>query len=167
MSKETLRRRLSMLSKNTVTATLVVAGVLTLPYVVLADPPQANDLGAVFTVVSRGPSSTVEIRLQPKAAFEAVRVEAASGVASITPPCAFAQVEVGGDYVCRVDITPKAGEASLTLNVVGERAAEAGKARVVEVRHFTLGTGQAATAHAASAKPTPGLSMTPAPSSTR
>ena len=156
-----------MRSGASLKATLVAAAVLLLPYPVWADPPQANDLGAVFTVVSSGTTPTVEIRLRPKLAFETVRVEAASGVASIAPPCAFAQVEVGGDYVCRVNVTPKANEASLTLNVVGERAQEAGKARVVEVRHFTLATGQAATAHAASTKPTPGLTLTPGQSSTK
>ena len=157
-----------MFSGNTVKAIrLAMTAVLALPCGVFADPPQANDLGAVFTVVERGAVSTVEVRLKPKMAFEAVRVVAASGVASITPPCAFAQVEVGGDYVCRVSVTPKAGESSLTLNVVGERAAESGKARVVEVRHFTLGTGQAATARPASTKPTPGLSLTPGQSSTK
>jgi hypothetical protein len=151
--------------KIIVKAILAVSALL--PCAVLADPPQANDLGAVFTVVSTGAISTVEIRLKPRMAFAEVRVEAASGVASITPPCAFAQVEPGGDYVCRVNVTPKPGEGSLTVNVVGERAAEAGKAQVVEVRHFTLATGQAATAHAASTKPTPGLSLTPGQNSTK
>ncbi|HEX4387514.1 MAG TPA: hypothetical protein VH109_02700 [Steroidobacteraceae bacterium] len=132
-----------------------------------ASPPQPNELGARFTVLSKGATSTIEIRLSPKAAFESVRVEAASGVGSITPPCAFAQVEAGQSYSCRVDVTPKAGESALTLNVVGEKAAEAGHARVVEVRHFTLATGQAATTHAASTKPVPGLALTPGQSSTK
>jgi hypothetical protein len=145
---------------------LALAAALVLPGLALADPPQANDLGAVFTVISKGATPTVEIRLNPQTAFEAVRVEAASGVQSITPPCAFAQVQVGGSYVCRVDVVPKAGESSLTLNVVGEKG-EPGKAKVVEVRHFTLATGQAATVHGASVKPTPGLSLTPGQSSTR
>jgi hypothetical protein len=167
MSSKVHRRRMSVPFRKLARVSLVAGVVLGLSHSAFADPPQANDLGAVFTVVSKGPTSTVEIRLKPKMAFEAVRVEAASGVASITPPCAFAQVEPGGDYVCRVNVTPKSGEASLTLNVVGERAAETGKARVVEVRHFTLGTGQATTVHTESGKPTPGLTLTPGQSSTR
>ena len=143
---------------KTLSTSLAVAAALVLPGLSLADPPQANDLGALFKVISKAATTTVEIRLKPATAFEAVRVEAASGVASITPPCAFAQVQVGGSYVCQVDVVPKAGEFSLTLNVVGEKG-EPGKAKVVEVRHFTLGTGQATTAHAASA-PTPGLTLT-------
>jgi hypothetical protein len=149
MHRNTLRRHL-----------VAIAAAAVLPGVAPADPPQANDLGAVFRVVSKGTTSTVEIRLTPRTAFEAVRVEAASGVASITPPCAFAQVEAGGSYVCRVDVVPKAGESSLTLNVVGEKG-EAGKARVVEVRHFTLGTGQPGKVNAAAAKPVPGLALIP------
>ena len=139
---------------------LAVAAAVVVPAAALADPPQANDLGVVFKLLSKGATSTVEISLNPRTAFDAVRVEAASGVASITPPCAFAQLEAGGSYVCRVDVVPKAGESSLTLNVVGEKG-ESGRARVVEVRHFTLATGQATTTHAAAKTPTPGLTLTP------
>jgi hypothetical protein len=150
--------------RKTSRTSLALAAALVLPGLALADPPQADDLGAVFKVISKGATPTVEIRLTPKTAFEAVRVEAASGVQSITPPCAFAQVQVGGSYVCRVDVVPKAGESSLTLNVVGEKG-EPGKAKVVEARHFTLGTGRA-TVKAASVTPTPGLSLT-RPNSTK
>ena len=145
---------------------LLAAAALVLPCAVPASPPERNSLGAVFTVISKGATSTIEVRLHPKSAFENVRVEAASGVATVTP-CAFAQVEAGGSYSCRVDVTTKAGDSAFTLNVVGEKPVEAGKARVVEVRHFTLATGKATTVQAASKKPTPGLTLTPGSDSTK
>jgi hypothetical protein len=154
-----------MPARKTLKHLLAVATAL--PIALLASPPQPNELGTAFTVIAKGATSTIEITLNPKAAFESVRVEAASGVGSVTPPCAFAKVEAGGSYSCRVNVTPKTGESALTLNVVGEKPAEAGKARVVEVTHFTLATGNAATAHPASRAPTPGLTLTPGQSSTK
>ena len=71
-------------------------------------------------------------KLKPKLSFDTVRVEAASGVGSMTPPCSFSAIQVGGSYVCRVDVSHKAGEASLTLNVVGERTTDPANPRVVE-----------------------------------
>ncbi|MGH8133919.1 MAG: hypothetical protein ACRETP_11935 [Steroidobacteraceae bacterium] len=93
-----------------------------------------------------------------------VRIEAASGVGSLTPPCSFTAVVIGGSYVCRVNVSPKAGEASLTVNVVGEKTVDPERPRVVEVNHFTLATpGFTAPAVKRSSKPTPGLVLTPPP----
>lgn len=113
-----------------------------------ASPPQQNSLGAHFRIVSQGTSSVVEVRLQPKASFDSVRVEAASGVASLTPPCAFAGVTPGARFSCRVTLSARQGAASMTLNLVGERTVDPDKPRVVEVRHFTLATAGAAPAPA-------------------
>ena len=63
--------------------------------VALASPPMHNSMGARFRVVSRGPTSTIEITLSPRAAFDTVTVEAGSGVASLTP-CAFTAVVPAG-----------------------------------------------------------------------
>ena len=128
----------------------------------MASPPTPNTLRATFRVVSSGPSSTVEIKLNPTEAFDTVRVEAASGVGTLTPPCSFAAVVAGGSYVCRVSVSNKAGEASLTLNVVGLRTVDPAKPRLVEVSHFTLPNAAfVSPAVKKSNKPTPGLMSTP------
>jgi hypothetical protein len=105
---------------------------------VAATPPVRNDLGTTFSVVSRGPTSTIEIRLSPRRSFERVDVEAGSGVASLSPPCSFPNVTGGGSYVCRIDVTAKASDPAMTVNVVGHHAGEAGRPGHFEVRHFTL-----------------------------
>ena len=135
---------------------------LALASVALATPPSHNGLGATFTIVSKGETSIIEIRLKPRSSFDTVRVEPASGVGSLTPPCSFSAVVVGGSYVCRVSVSHKAGEASLTLNVVGEKATDPQKPRVVEISHFTLANGAfTATAVPRSNRPAPGLLLTP------
>ena len=106
----------------------------------VASPPTHNSLGATFKVVSKGAISTIEIRLSPKAAFDSVRVEAASGIGSLSPACAFSDVVAGGAYSCQVNVSAAEGAGSLTLNVVGERTVDPQRPRVVEVGHFTLAT---------------------------
>jgi hypothetical protein len=143
----------------------------------LASPPVQNSMGAKFNVISKGATSTIEIRLQPQAAFDSVRVEAASGVGSLTPSCAFSAVVPGGAYSCQVHVSAAEGAAAVTLNVVGEKTLDPQKPRMVEVRHFTLAVpGSAAPAAAPAAKsasrptseglfvpdkPTPGAILTP------
>lgn len=105
---------------------------------VAATPPARNDLGTSFRIIARGPTSTIEIRLSPRQAFERVDVEAGSGVASLSPPCSFSNVSGGGSYICRVDVTAKASDPAMTVNVVGHRAGETGKPGHFEVRHVTL-----------------------------
>ncbi len=133
--------------------------------VAAATPPTHNAMGATFKVLSVGQTSTIEIRLKPKASFDTVRVEAASGVGSLTPPCSFTAVVVGGSYVCQVSVSHKAGEPSLTLNVVGENTLDKAMPRLVEVSHFTLAnSGYVAPAPAHKTqlnKATPSLTLTP------
>lgn len=114
-----------------------VVVVTTLAGVALASPPMHNSMGARFKIVSKGPTSSIEITLKPLVPFDTVRVEAGSGVASLTP-CSFTAVVPGSSYTCRVDVSQKPDQASLTLNVVGERVTDPAKPRFVEVRHFTL-----------------------------
>ncbi len=65
-------------------------------------------------------------------------------------------------HVCRVSVSHKAGEASLTLNVVGEKTVVPEKPRLVEVSHFTLANaGFVASAVKRLDKPIPGLILTP------
>jgi len=128
----------------------------------LASPPSRNTLGATFRVITSGPSSIVEITLRPSAAWDTVRVEAASGVGALTPPCSFSAVAAGGSYACRVSVSHKAGEASLTLNVVGLRAVDPAKPRLVEISHFTLPNAAfIAPAARKSTRPISGLISTP------
>ena len=130
--------------------------------IALATPPTPNALGVTYKVVSKGQTHLVEIRLKPTTSFDSVRVEAASGAASLTPPCAFSGVVVGGAYVCTVSVGHKAEEASLTLNVVGEKTADPAKPRIVEVSHLTIANAAfVAPAVRRSDKPTPGLILTP------
>jgi hypothetical protein len=119
----------------------------------LASPPMQNSMGAKFKVISKGATSTIEIRLEPQAGFDTVRVEAASGVGSLTPSCAFSAVVPGGSYSCQVHVSAAEGAAALTLNVVAEKTLDPRKPRLVEVRHFTLDVpGAAAPAVSFSAK---------------
>src|SRR2546421_5716232 len=130
--------------------------------VALATPPTHNALGATFKVISRGQTSTIEIRLKPKTSFDTVRVEAASGVGSLTPPCSFTAVVVGGSYACQVSVSHKTGEASLTLNVVVEKTVDPRKPRLLEVSHFTLANAAfVAPAVKPVPQPRPGLLLTP------
>ena len=127
-----------------------------------ATPPTHNAMGATFKVISEGQTSTIEIRLKPRTSFDTVRVEAASGVGSLTPPCSFTTVVVGGSYACQVNVSHKTGEASLTLNVVGEKTVDPERPRLVEVSHFTISNaGFAAPKAKRSSRPTPGLVLSP------
>jgi hypothetical protein len=131
-----------------------------------ATPPTHNAMGATLKVISKGQTSTIEIRLKPRTSFDTVRVEAASGVGSLTPPCSFTAVVVGGSYACQVSVSHKTGEASLTLNVVGEKTVDPERPRLVEVSHFTLanpGFVATTTNHLEKrpSKPAPSLTLTP------
>ena len=103
-----------------------------------ASQPTRNSVGASFSVVSLSSTSTVEIRLRPKAAFDTVTVEAGSGVASLNPPCSFHSVVPDGSYACRVDVTHKASDASLTINVVARVTGDPARPARIEISHFTL-----------------------------
>jgi len=102
--------------------------------------PTSNELGVHFKVVKSGPTTTVEIRMTPRRDFDSVTVEAASGVASLTPPCGFKNVTAAAatPYVCRVDVTGKSMEAAMTLNVVARRAVPGGTVPVMEMHHFSI-----------------------------
>ena len=127
-----------------------------------ASPPTHRQLGASFKILSAGRTVTVEIRLEPRASFDTVHVEAGSGVESLSPPCSFTSVVRGGSYVCRVNVTHVSDQASLTLNVVGERRVDPTKPRVFEVSHFTIPNPEfVAPAQKRSSRPTPGLKLTP------
>ncbi len=121
-----------------------------------ASEPMSNDLGVQFKVLKMGPTASVEIRMTPRRDFDSVTVEAASGVASLSPPCAFTRViaGAGGSYVCRMDVTGKPSEAAMTLNVLARRAVPGGTVPVMEVHHlsvrnsaFTRSQKSAATSH--------------------
>jgi hypothetical protein len=108
--------------------------------VATASQPMSNDLGVRFKVLKSGPTASVEIRIAPKRDFESVTIEAASGVATLSPSCAFANMKVvaGGSYACRVDVTGKASEPAMTLNVVARRAVSGGAVPVTEVHHLSV-----------------------------
>ncbi len=105
-----------------------------------ASVPTSNELGVRFKVLRSGATATIEIRMTPRRDFDAVAVEAASGVASLTPSCAFTNVKVvaGGSYVCKVDITGLPTEAAMTLNVIARRSVPGGTVPVMEVHHLSL-----------------------------
>ena len=150
------------------TLTAVVGAALALAGAASATPPARNELGASFRLVSKGPTNVVEIRLRPKAPFDTVAVEAASGVESLTPPCSFSGVVPGGSYVCRVSVSHKATAASLTVNVVGQRRADPAKPPLVEVRHYTIGNaGYVARAAKRSERPAQNLLLTPPPGASK
>jgi hypothetical protein len=156
-----IKMRAQNLLKAVSSLSLVLVGVS------LATPPTHNEMGATFRVISKGQTNTIEITLKPKTFFDTVRAEAASGAGSLTPPCSFTTVVVGGSYSCEVNVSHKAGEASLTLNVVGEKTLDREKPRLVEISHFTLANAAyvaPAPAHNTHLnKATPSLTLTPAP----
>ena len=121
-----------------------------------ASIPVSNDLGVHFKVLRTGPTASVEIRVRPRRDFDSVSVEAASGVASLTPSCGFTALPVvaGGSYVCRVNVTGKPSESAMTVNVIGRRAVPGGTVPVTEMHHlsvknsaFALSQKRAATSH--------------------
>lgn len=105
-----------------------------------ATVPTSNELGVHFKVLKTGPTTTVEIRMTPRRDFDSVTVEAASGVATLTPPCAFRNVTAAAakHYSCKVDVTGKSTEAAMTLNVIARRSAPGGAAPETEVHHLTI-----------------------------
>jgi hypothetical protein len=104
----------------------------------LASTPTVNDLGFGYKIMSLRPTTTVEIRLKPTRSFDTVTVEAASGVASLTPSCGFSGVVAGGSYVCRVDVAGKPADAAMTLSIVASRAEPGGAVPQTEIHHLTL-----------------------------
>jgi hypothetical protein len=105
-----------------------------------ASVPSSNELGVRFKILRTGATATIEIRMTPRRDFDTVAVEAGSGVASLTPPCAFTDVRAGGGgtYVCQLDVTGKPSEAAMTLNVIARRAVPGGSVPVMEVHHLSL-----------------------------
>ena len=106
----------------------------------LATVPNSNELGVHFKVLKSGAIATVEIRITPRRDFDSVSIEAASGVASLTPTCALtnAAVAAGKSYVCQVNVTGMPSEAAMTLNVVARRAVSGGTVPVMEVHHLSI-----------------------------
>ena len=107
---------------------------------VSASVPTSDELGVRFKVLKSGPTATVEIRMTPRRDFDSVIVEAASGVASLTPTCGFSNVAVvaGGSYVCRVDVTGKPSDAAMTLNVVARRSGPVVGLPEIEMHHLSI-----------------------------
>jgi hypothetical protein len=103
-----------------------------------ASPPTINELGFSYTIVARGPTMTVDIRLKPTRSFDTVKVEAASGVASLTSTCGFSSVAAGGSYVCRVDVAGKPSDAAMTINIVAQQALPGGPIPHTEIQHLSL-----------------------------
>jgi len=106
----------------------------------LATVPNSNELGVQFKVLKSGATATVEIRITPRRDFDSVAIEAASGVTSLTPSCAFTKVAVvaGGSYVCQVNVAGMPSEAAMTLNVVARRAVPGSTVPVMEVHHLSI-----------------------------
>ena len=106
----------------------------------LATVPSSNELGIEFKVLKTGATATVEIRIKPRRDFDAVTVEAASGVASLTPSCTFSgsAVVAGASYTCRLDVAGKPSDAAMTLNVVARRDVPGGTVPVMEVHHLSI-----------------------------
>ncbi len=135
---------------------------------VSATPPSHTSLGATFKIVSEGRDNIIEIRLRPTASFDTVDVEAGSGVQSFTPPCAFSAVEAGGAYSCQVSVAAKRKHPSFTLNVIGTKAVDPEKPRIVEVHHFTVPNAQFAPPSATrSRQPIPSLVTSPSKDNTK
>ena len=103
-----------------------------------ASVPVSNELGIRFRVITAGPPATVEIRLKPRREFDSVRIEAASGVAALTPPCTFADVVPGGSYACRVEVAGVPSEPAMTLNVVATHASPGGGLPETEIHHLSV-----------------------------
>jgi hypothetical protein len=127
-----LDRELAM--NRTIAAMLLT---LTLAAGATASPPLHDDLGLSHKVISVNPL-TVEITLRPKRLFDSVAVEAASGVATLTPACAFSAVTEGGSYSCRFELTGNSTDAAMTVNVVAQHLASANAQALVEVHHLTF-----------------------------
>ncbi|MBS0393454.1 MAG: hypothetical protein JSR54_02450 [Proteobacteria bacterium] len=149
--------------RRTIGRAACAAGLLALPALAaLATPPTPSALGAAFRVVDSGASPTIEIRLRPSVAYDRVTVEPGSGVASLAPPCVFEPVAAGQTYTCRVTVAHTAGQASLTLNVVGQRPPVAGARRAADISHYTLrDPGFAAPPVTRAGRPPQGLVATP------
>jgi hypothetical protein len=105
-----------------------------------ASVPTSNELGVRFKVLKTGSTATIEIRITPRREFDSVAVEAASGVASLNPSCAFSNVTAvaGGSYVCTVDVTGDPSAAAMTINVVARRTIAGYKVPVTEVHHLSV-----------------------------
>jgi hypothetical protein len=80
------------------------------------------------------------LSMQCSTCYRRLTVEAASGVASLTPSCSFsgAAVAAGASSVCRVDVVGKPNEAAMTLNVVARRRVPGGAVPVMEVHHLSI-----------------------------
>jgi hypothetical protein len=102
-----------------------------------ASPPARNELGLNHKLISSNPL-TIEITLKPKRLFDGVAVEAGSGVAVLTPPCAFAAVTEGGTYVCRFELSGNPADAAMTVNIVAQHVPSANAQAVVEIHHLTF-----------------------------
>jgi hypothetical protein len=105
-----------------------------------ASVPTSNELGIDMKVLKSGPPATVELRLAPKRSFDAVLIEAASGVASLNTSCDFARTGVvaGRSYVCQAEITGKPSEAAMTLNVIARRTIPGGAVPAMEVHNLSI-----------------------------
>ena len=105
-----------------------------------ASVPTSNELGIDMKVLKSGSPATIELRLVPKRNFDAVIIEAASGVASLNTSCDLAHTGVvaGRSYVCRAEITGKPSEAAMTLNVIARRAIPGGAVPVMEVHNLSI-----------------------------
>ena len=125
-------------ARQLASGSLVIACLSLVVGVASGSAPTSNELGVRFKLISSGPTATVEIHLSPRRAFDAVTVEAASGVASLTPPCAFAGVVVGGAYACRVVVTGKPTDAAMTLKVIARRSLPGGILPETEFHHFSI-----------------------------
>jgi hypothetical protein len=119
---------------RTITALL---SALTLAAGAGASPPGHDDLGLSQKVISVNPL-TVEITLRPKRLFDGVVVEAASGVATLAPACAFSAVTEGGVYSCRFEVTGNSTDAAMTVNVVAQQLPSANAQALLEIHHLTF-----------------------------
>jgi hypothetical protein len=119
---------------RTITAMLLD---LTLATNAAASPPGHDDLGLSHKVISVNPL-TVEITLRPKRLFDGVVVEAASGVATMGPACAFSAVTEGGVYSCRFEVTGNSTDAAMTVNVVAQHLPSANSQALLEIHHLTF-----------------------------
>jgi hypothetical protein len=104
----------------------------------MASTATHNQLGYAHKIVNSGTTMTVEIRLKPKRSFDTVSVQAGSGVASISPECAFTGLAAGGSYVCRIDVTGKSTDAAMTVNIVAESRPAPNALVETEVHHLTM-----------------------------
>jgi hypothetical protein len=102
-----------------------------------ASPPARNELGLSHKLISGNPIA-VEITLKPKRLFDGVAVEAGSGVAAVTPPCAFAAVTEGGSYVCRFEVTGNSADAAMTVNIVAQHVPSVNAQVMMEIHHLTF-----------------------------